>query len=100
MSVALFVISLLQFAYFFLSSSPLAVAATLSMMTFMLLMFGVTALMFKTLEYIKGVNSISGINIVDDTTGAYNRTYLEQRLSNEVARCHRYGSPLSVVSMS
>ena len=57
-------------------------------------------LMSKTLDFMQSVNTISGINIIDQTTGVYNQTYLEHRLSNEVARCHRYGSPLSVVSLS
>lgn len=100
LSVALGVTAVLQLVYFLIASNPGVVAGTFSMMIIMVLMLFATALMFKTLSYIKAVNSINGVKIVDDTTGAYNRTYLEQRLSNEVARCHRYGSPLSVVSLS
>ncbi len=66
----------------------------------MLMMLGTGVLLFKTIGYMRELNSINGIKIVDEATGAYNQTYLEQRLGNEVARCHRYGSPLSVVSLS
>lgn len=54
----------------------------------------------KTLDYFQEINSIEGVRITDPVTGAYNKTYLEQRLNSEVARSQRYGSPLSVVSVS
>ncbi len=57
-------------------------------------------LLIKTIEYFSNINSVNGIKIVDPLTGAYNQIYLEQRLSSEIARSHRYGSPLSVVSLS
>lgn len=56
-------------------------------------------LLRKTIDYIKEVNTINGINIFDPVSGVFNRIYLEQRLDAEVARCHRYGSPLGVVSV-
>ncbi len=56
-------------------------------------------LLKKTIEYIKEVNTISGITVLDPVSGVFNRLYLEQRLNTEVARCHRYGSPLGVVSV-
>lgn len=57
-------------------------------------------LMSGTIRYFSSINSVNGIKIVDPLSGAYNQIYLEQRLNNEIARSHRYGSPLSVVSMS
>ena len=62
--------------------------------------FTYAILLVKTIEYFGNINSVNGIKIVDPITGAYNQIYLEQRLSSEIARSHRYGSPLSVVSLS
>lgn len=56
-------------------------------------------LLRKTMEYIKEVNAINGITVIDPVSGVFNRIYLEQRLDTEVARCHRYGSPLGVVTV-
>lgn len=56
-------------------------------------------LLKKTIEYLKEVNTINGIKVYDPVSGAFNRIYLEQRLDTEVARCHRYGSPLGVVAV-
>lgn len=36
-------------------------------------------------------------SITDPLTGIYNRRYLERRLTDEIARAHRYGMPLSVL---
>ena len=57
-------------------------------------------LMFGTIRYFSSINGVNGIKIVDPLSGAYNQIYLEQRLNNEIARSHRYGSPLSVLSIS
>jgi two-component system, cell cycle response regulator len=34
---------------------------------------------------------------IDGLTGVFNRAYLDRRLGEEVARCRRYGSPLTLV---
>ena len=56
-------------------------------------------LLSSTFTYFKEVNTIKGINVYDPVSGVFNRIYLEQRLDSEVARCHRYGSPLAVVAV-
>lgn len=56
-------------------------------------------LLQRTIIYFKEVNTIKGINVYDPVSGVFNRVYLEQRLDSEVARCHRYGSPLAVVAV-
>lgn len=70
----------------------------LSLFTLCLVLLVNAWLLKKTIEYIKEVNTINGINVYDPVSGVFNRAYLEQRLDTEVARCHRYGSPLGVVS--
>lgn len=56
-------------------------------------------LLNRTILYLKEVNTMKGINVFDPVSGVFNRVYLEQRLDSEVARCHRYGSPLAVVAV-
>ncbi len=56
-------------------------------------------LLKKTINYLTEINTISGIIVRDPVSGVFNRAYLEQRLDTEVARCHRYGSPLAVVAV-
>lgn len=56
-------------------------------------------LLKRTVAYVKEVNTIKGVNVYDPVSGVFNRVYLEQRLDTEVARCHRYGSPLGVVTV-
>lgn len=56
-------------------------------------------LLNRTVTYFNEVNTGEGINVYDPVSGVFNRIYLEQRLDSEVARCHRYGSPLAVVAV-
>lgn len=53
----------------------------------------------RSILYMKNIQSVAGVSIIDPLTGVYNRYYLEQRLDIEVARCHRYNSPLAVVAL-
>lgn len=53
----------------------------------------------QTIAYLVEINSFNGITVLDPISGVFNRTYIEQRLDTEVARCHRYGSPLAVVAV-
>lgn len=99
LSLSLSGIVAVQCIYLSVFSSATAGVVFFSMIILAVL-FCAAGLMIKTLDYIESVNTINGIEIIDETTEVYNQTYLEQRLSNEVARCHRYGSPLSVVSLS
>lgn len=62
-----------------------------------LILVGHVFLLKKTFSYLSEVTSVKGTNIYDPVTQVFNRIYLEQRLDTEVARCHRYGSPLAVV---
>lgn len=93
---SLAVVHFIHFTYFAVPTNATAVYS----MLFQLAILCTAGLVWKTLSYIETVNTINDLSIVDDTTGVYNQIYLEQRLNNEIARCHRYGSPLSVVSLS
>ncbi len=53
----------------------------------------------RSVLYLKNIQSVEGVSIIDPLTGAYNRYYLEQRLDTEVARCHRYNTPLAVLAL-
>lgn len=44
-------------------------------------------------------NRLYEISVMDGLTNVYNRRYLEQRLSEEVAYSRRYGKPLTVVML-
>lgn len=84
----------------FLGQSAMAVLREVYPVLASSAIFSYAILMTGTIRYFSSINSVNGIKIVDPLTGAYNQIYLEQRLNNEIARSHRYGSPLSVVSMS
>ncbi|OED39157.1 hypothetical protein AB833_16600 [Chromatiales bacterium (ex Bugula neritina AB1)] len=72
----------------------------------MLLMFAVSVLLLgqlwvvkRSLIYMKNIHSINGVSIIDPLTGVYNRFYLEQRLTTEIARSHRYNTPLALIAV-
>ena len=37
--------------------------------------------------------------VLDSVTNMFNRRYVMQRLEEEIARCQRYGSPLTVIAL-
>lgn len=82
--------------------NPVSMSSLVSTLIPLLLSVVVLAyfiLLKKTINYLTEINTISGIVIRDPVSGVFNRAYLEQRLDTEVARCHRYGSPLAVVAV-
>lgn len=83
-----------------LSGEAVVVLSAIQPLVFGAIVFAYALQTGKTLDYFQEINSIEGVRIIDPVTGAYNKTYLEQRLNSEVARSQRYGSPLSVVSVS
>lgn len=99
MSLAIVVIGAAQGIYIFTFSVTEIVIGIFSM-AFVSITFCSSLLILKTIDYMTQVSAINGVNIIDVNTGVYNETYLRQRLGNEIARSHRYGSPLSVVSLS
>lgn len=63
------------------------------------ILLGYSILFRVTLRYLRDLNKVDGLSIIDPVSGVYNRIYLEQRLNTEIARSQRYGSPLSVVTV-
>lgn len=63
------------------------------------LFLSLSLLVCQTLSQLKHLYQGDGIGIFDKVTRVHNRYYLEQRLDAEVARSHRYNTPLALVAV-
>lgn len=82
----------------FMSADSISTALLASLLLVSTFLLAVQSIIVnKSLRYIKSIHNVNGISIIDPLTGVYNRFYLEQRLDMEIARSHRYNTPLALV---